>query len=392
LAERVSESVLEVDFSATNEQRALEEEFSAFGREVLTKLAHRIGGGGVSIRDVWRECAQHGLHGLVVDQTWGGRGLSASAALAALEGLGYGCTDNGILFAMGAQQWSFTLPLIRFGTHAQQAGYLPRICDGSLIATGAITEPNAGSDSLALETTATGAAGGYVLNGRKTLITSAPIADWFLVFAATDSDSGIGSTSAFLVASRQPGVIVHEPLMKMGLAAADMGDIEFRDCRLDADALVGEEGGGYAIFSTAMEWERTFILAPALGTMRRQLERCIQHAQTRRQFSHPLGDFQAVAHRIVSMKLRLDTSRLLLYRVAWLKEQGRPAAQESALAKLQVSEALLESSLDALQIHGGKGYLVREGLECDVRDAVAARLYSGTSEIQRNNIAASLGL
>jgi hypothetical protein len=155
---------------------------------------------------------------------------------------------------------------------------------------------------------------------------------------------------------------------------------------------LGREGRGVAVFESSMEWERGCILANYLGLMRKQLERSINHAQTRKQFGKPIGKFQSVANLIVNMKLRLDTCRPLVYRIGWLKERDLPAMLESAVAKLYVSEALVANCQDAIQIFGGYGYMVEQGIERELRDAIASKLYSGTSEIQRNLIAKCLGL
>jgi hypothetical protein len=171
-----------------------------------------------------------------------------------------------------------------------------------------------------------------------------------------------------------------------------MGELAFQDCEVGADQMLGPRGAGLAIFNHSMDWERGCILASAVGAMRRQLERCVGYAKERSQFGQPIGKFQAVAHRLVDMKVRLETARLLLYQYGWLKASGKHTGVESAMTKLYVSESYLQSSLDALQIFGGYGYMTEYELEREVRDAVGGRLYSGTSDIQRNIIAGGLGL
>jgi alkylation response protein AidB-like acyl-CoA dehydrogenase len=166
----------------------------------------------------------------------------------------------------------------------------------------------------------------------------------------------------------------------------------FQDCEVPSTNVLGRPGGGMAVFNASMDWERSCILASAVGTMQRQLERSIDYARERKQFGQSIGKFQAVSHRIVEMKLRIETARLLLYRLGWLKGRGRTSAHEAALVKLHVSESFVRSSLDAIQIHGGYGYMTELELERELRDAIGGRLYSGTSDIQRNIIAASLGL
>jgi alkylation response protein AidB-like acyl-CoA dehydrogenase len=223
-------------------------------------------------------------------------------------------------------------------------------------------------------------------------VTNAPVADLFLVFATIDRSRGFGGVCAFLVERDDPGLAVGKPARKMGLDSSPMSDVVLQDCVVPAGRMLGAAGGGIGVFNAAMERERSFILASTLGTMQRDLDRCVSHARERRQFDQPIGRFQAVSHRIVDMRLRLDTARLLLYRLGWLMEQGRPIGLESALVKLHLSECFLQSSLDAVQIHGGYGYLTECELEQDVRDAVASRIYSGTSEVLRNLAARHMGL
>jgi alkylation response protein AidB-like acyl-CoA dehydrogenase len=255
-----------------------------------------------------------------------------------------------------------------------------------------MTEPGAGSDAFALSTTATGQEDDFVLNGSKIFITNAPIADVFVVFASTDRSKGWAGLSAFLVEVGTRGLSISEPFDKMGLRTSPMGELNFDDCRVPGANMLGRPGTGMAIFDYSIDWERSFILASAVGTMQRELEQCITHAKTRRQFGAHIGSFQAVSHRIVDMKVRLDAARMLIYQMAWLKSEGRPAKLESSIVKLYLAESWVQSSLDQIQIHGAYGYMTEAGLERDLRDAVAGRIYSGTSEIQKNLIAHHLGL
>jgi alkylation response protein AidB-like acyl-CoA dehydrogenase len=178
----------------------------------------------------------------------------------------------------------------------------------------------------------------------------------------------------------------------MGLRTSHLSEVFFSDCQIPKEALLGSAGAGMAIFNSSMRWERSLILAPAVGTMRRQLERCVAYARERVQFRQPIGSFQAVSHRLADMKLRLETSHQMLYRIAALLDDGSATDLDAALTKLHLSESFVQSTLDALQIHGGAGYVTETGVERDVRDALGARIYSGTSEMQRNVIARHLGL
>jgi alkylation response protein AidB-like acyl-CoA dehydrogenase len=255
-----------------------------------------------------------------------------------------------------------------------------------------MTEPDTGSDAMALTTSATVTDGGIVLNGSKTFITNAAVADVFVVFATVDRAKGWGGVTAFLVARSTPGIEVGPPLEKMGLRTSPMSEVHFTDCRVGEDAILGKRGAGLAIFNHSMDWERSFILATAVGTMQRQLDRCVEYAQERHQFGNPIGKYQAVSHRLVEMKLRLKAVRLALYHLGWLKDQGRATPSESAEVKIAISEAYVQSSLDALYVHGGYGYVAESGLERELRDAIASKIYSGTSDVLRNVVANHMGL
>jgi alkylation response protein AidB-like acyl-CoA dehydrogenase len=218
------------------------------------------------------------------------------------------------------------------------------------------------------------------------------VADVLVVFAMTDKGKGANGISAFLVETRTPGVSVQGKIEKMGLRTSPMAQVYFDRCEIPAENRIGHDGKGAFIFGESMLWERACILASAVGSMERLLEASVSYAKERRQFGSPIGSFQYVAGRIVDMKMRLEASRHQLYHSAWLLSKGRNCFLEAAMTKLQVSEAWCRSCEDAIQIHGGSGYTVDFELERELRDAVGSRLYSGTSEMQRNIIAGLLGL
>jgi alkylation response protein AidB-like acyl-CoA dehydrogenase len=231
-----------------------------------------------------------------------------------------------------------------------------------------------------------------VLNGTKTFVTNAPVCDMALVFATVDPGRKMFGVTGFLIDKGTPGFSVSRHIDKMGLRTSPMSEIILEDCFVPEEGRLGKEGIGSRIFSDSMEWERACILGSHLGAMERLLERCIQHANERHQFGQPISKFQSVANRIVDMKMRLDTARLLTYQVAWLKKKGRPAVMEAALAKLYLSECFVQSALDAVRTLGGYGYTTEYEVERDLRDAIGGTLYSGTSDIQRNIVARLLGL
>ncbi len=375
-----------------DEQRALKRSVAEFAQGTLNQDLDRRDHEATFPREQWVECAKIGLQGLPVPSEYGGLGAGATTIAAALQGLGYGCADNGLIFSLNAQMWACELPIVNFGSEEQKRRYLPRLCDGSLIASHAMTEPGSGSDAFSLSTTAAAAGETWILNGSKTFATNAPESDLFVVFATTDRSLGFAGLCAFLVERDTPGLAVGRPFSKMGLRSSHLSELFFSDCEVPAGALLGTPGAGMAIFNTSMRWERSLILAACVGTMERQLERCVRYARERFQFGAPIGSFQAVSHKIVDMKLRLETAHLMLYRMAALLDQGTATDLDAALTKLHLSESFVHSSLDALQIHGGTGYMAESGLERDVRDALGGRIYSGTSDMQRNVIARHLGL
>ena len=342
-------------------------------------------------REGWNKCGNFGILGLPIPQEYGGSGADILTTLQALEGLGCGCKDNGLIFAMNAHLWAVELPILTFGTVAQKQKYLPKLCQGEMIGAHAISELEAGSDIYSLKTTAVREGDNYILNGRKMFVTNAPVADLILVFATVEPLKGKKGITGFLVEKDFPGFAV-KSLSKMGLRTAIMGEVTLDTCQVPVENRLGREGGGFSIFSHSIEWERGAILASAVGTMERLLKRCTDYAKTRQQFGQPIGKLQLISSKLVEMKMRLETSRSLLYKFAELKQMEKAAHLEAAMAKLHISESWVQSCLDAIQIHGGYGYLTEFELERELRDALGSKLYSGTSEIQQQTIAQFMGL
>jgi alkylation response protein AidB-like acyl-CoA dehydrogenase len=359
-------------------------------RELDDDVAAREPGCEFSLSN-WRKCADYGIHGLMVSPAYGGGGNDVISSVAMMEALGYACRDNGLTFAILSQMLSIQPALELFGSEEIKKKYLSRLVAGKCGAF-AITEENSGSDTYSLEATAKAVDGGYVLNGCKKYITLAPVADFAVVFATVDPTKGQWGVTGFVVDREQEGFRATKTRPKMGLRTTPIGDIVLEDCFVPEAQRLGKEGAGVGIFSKAMESERSYILAGQVGAMERQLEETIKFARNRKQFGSPIGKFQSVANRIADMKLRLETSRLLLYKVAWLESQGKPLVLEAALANLHLSETFLESSLDAVRNHGARGYLSEYEVERDFRDSAGGLVYSGTSDIQRNIIARMLGL
>lgn len=381
-----------MDFSWSLEQLAFKNTVIGFAQKELNQGLQEREKQGQFSRQNWQKCAELGILGLPFPEAYGGSNSDILTTMLTMEGLGYGCRDNGLIFALNAQMWSVQHPILTHGSQAQKEKYLPGLIRGELIGAHGMSEPNSGSDAYSLHTRAEKCDGGYRLNGSKTFVTSAPIADIAVVFATTSPEKKMWGISAFLVEKGTPGFSVSGNFEKMGLRTAELGELILSDCYIPAENRLGAEGTGAQIFNGSMEWERSCILGSHLGAMEYQLEICIRYASERRQFNQPIGKFQSVSNRIADMKVRLETARLLLYKVAWLKKQGKSAVMEAAMAKLYLSEAFVQSSMDAIRIHGGYGYMSEFEVERDLRDAIGGTIYSGTSDIQRNLIANLLGL
>ena len=381
-----------MDFSLSAEQRELVEAATDFARRELNQDLAKRGDAGEFPREAWQACAKFGIQGMPVPAELGGAGSDVLTTTLVMEALGRGCLDNGLLFSLNAQMWSVELPLVIFGTPEQQQAYLPGLVSGGKIGGHAMTESESGSDALHMRSRAERRGDYYVLNGSKQYITNAPVADVFLVYASAQHRPGVTGLSAFLVDAGTPGLEVSSGFEKMGLRTSPMGELALTDCQVPAENRLGPEGAGMAIFNSSMEWERSCLFASAVGAMQRQLDACVAYARSREQFGQPIGKFQSVAAKLADMYVRLEAARLMIYRVAWQKQQGRSAPAEAAAAKLFTSEAWIQSSRDAIQTHGAWGYLKDAGIERDLRDAMAGTIYSGTSEIQRVIIARMLGL
>lgn len=376
----------------TAEQIELQERAIAFARSALNSDMVARDRESLFDREAWRLCADFGVLGMPIPQEYGGHGLGLSELLAVMEGLGYGTRDQGLLFSLNAHLWTNSIPILTYGTEEQKRRYLPPLSDGSLIGANGASEPDAGSDVFGMRTRALRDGDSYVLNGTKTFVTNATVADVVVAYATLDPSLGPMGITAFIVDRDTPGLSVGKKLEKMGLRTSPMAELIFQDCRVPAANRLGREGRGAGVFECSMEWERGAILANCLGAMRRQLEECVRHARSRKQFGKAIGKFQSVANLLVDMRVRLDTCRPMVYRIGYLKDKGRDATAEAAVAKLHVSESYVKSCIDAVQVFGGYGYMTEQQIERELRDSVASTLYSGTSEIQRNIIARAMGL
>ena len=383
-----------MDFSWSVEQIQFREKVVKFAQEFLNDDVVARDHHGSFSHDLWKHCADFGIQAMATPKEYGGRDneIDILTAMLAMEGLGYGCKDNGLAFGLNAQMWTVQFPIAQFGTEEQKQKFLPSLSSGKAFGAHALTESNAGSDVFNMQMTAEKVDEGYLLNGQKRLITFGPIADVALIMANTNPEVGKWGVTAFLVEKGTAGFQASPTRSKMGLRTIPFGELNLENCIVPEANRLGKEGAGFSLMNHSLEYERCCILASQLGAMERQLEETIEFSRNRTQFGQAIGKFQSVANRIVDMKLRLETSRLLLYKVAWLKKMGESAMMEAALLKLHLSESFVSSSLDAIRTYGGNGYLPEYVVERDLRDAVGGVLYAGTSDIQRNIVAKLLRL
>jgi L-prolyl-PCP dehydrogenase len=363
-----------------------------FARERLSPSAREREANGQFDRGLWREASDFGLAGLPIPEEWGGSGLDAVETMQVLEALGKGCEDGGLVFSLCAHMFASAVPLWRSRASALHERYLRDVATGRLICANGISEPDAGSDVYAMKSTARRAGQEYVLDGEKCFITNAPIADLFLIYAATAPERGFFGVSAFLMPRETPGLRVVPEHTKTGLCTSPWGTLYLEECRVPLSARVGPEGAGAMLFAESMVWERGCLFAYYVGAMDRVLERCLEHARSRFQFKRRIGSFQSISNRLVDMKLRLETSRLLLYRAGELHRAGKRCDQAVALSKLWISEAAVQTGLDAIQIFGASGMMPDTGIDALLRDAMPSRIFSGSSEMQRAIIARTMGL
>ncbi|MBW4565583.1 MAG: acyl-CoA dehydrogenase family protein [Mojavia pulchra JT2-VF2] len=343
-------------------------------------------------REEWSLCGELGLLGLCVPTRYGGGGLNALTTARVIEAFGRGCEDMGLVFSVSAHLFACAMPIVEYGSEELKETILPRLCSGEWVGANAITEKEAGSDIFALKTQAIRNGESYVLTGIKSYVTNGPIADVTVIYALTNPKHGYLGITAFAVTKNTINLIASEPFSKMGLSSTPAGLMHLEECYVSVNNKLGNEGQGAQIFKRSMQWERACLFAAYLGMMERQLEQTITYAQKRRQFGKAIGKNQAISHQIADMKLRLEAARLLLYHACWLFDQGKESVLDVSMSKLAVSEAAIQSSLDAIQIHGAVGFTSEAGIERMLRDAIPSTIFSGTSEIHRDIIARELGL
>lgn len=353
-----------------------------------TRLSDEAG-----FRERWAIVAQVGLPALVVPSAYGGLGLGAEDCCVALEALGYGSEDAGFNFALAAHLLAGVIPIALYGNDAQRAAYLPAVARGECIVTNAMTEASAGSDVFSMTTTATAVENGWEINGHKTYCSNGPFADLVVTYAMSNPDKGFfGGVSALVLERKRNQYRTGPALAKNGLDSCPLGEVFFEKVTVDAGQMLGEPGAGGRIFNTAMCWERICLGAVHLGEMERMLALAVKFARKRKSAGKPIASYQAVAHPLADLRCRLSAARLLQRAAAVRLDAGEDVMMDAAMVKLTISELYRDFALQLHQLYAGAAFKQDSPVARCVRDALAATVYSGTSEIQRNLIARYMGL
>lgn len=373
-----------MDFSLTREQTAI----CRAVKEVCTGYFSRQDTATDSgfAHDLWRKVCGIGVLGLPVPEELGGTGGDMLTTALAIQTLGRYCHDEGLVFSLCAHLCTCLIPLAHFGTDDQKQAYVPSLADGAMIGGNGITEANAGSDSGSITTCVTPEDDGFVIHGAKTFVTNAPLADLLLIYARHEGGMKMMDVSCFVLPKDTPGLCLGQTYEKMGLETSPLSEVLLNGCRVSRSSLLGRERLGLQVFNHSMLWERILMSAYHVGAMESQFDTVLEYAGARSQFDRKIKKHDRVADLLVEMKMRLTTSRLMLHHVCWTYDRGAADLADAAMLKLQCSESKVKNSLDAVQIFGAYGYMKESAVEKQLRNSIAATIYSGTSQMQRKII------
>ena len=365
----------------TQEQELIRDSMRAFAQERLAPFAAEWDRNHTFPREALNELAELGALGMVVPEEWGGAGMDYMSLVLTLEEIAAG---DGATSTIVSVQNSLPCGILnRFGSDAQKEAWLKPLARGEKLGCFCLTEPHVGSDASAIRTSAVRDGDEWVLNGVKQFITTGKHADVAIVFAVTDKAAGKKGITCFLVPASAPGYQVGRIEEKMGQKASDTTQILFEDCRIPADSVIGKEGEGYKIALSNLEAGRIGIAAQCLGMARAALEAAVKYAQERESFGKPIFEHQAVNFRLADMATQLEAARQLVWHAASLKDAGRPCLKEASMAKLFASEMAERVCSDAIQVHGGYGYVTDFPVERIYRDVRVCQIYEGASDIQK---------
>ncbi|MGE5642427.1 MAG: acyl-CoA dehydrogenase [Byssovorax cruenta] len=382
-------------FSLTEEHKMIRDAARDFAQNEIVPVAAQFDESGEFPHATIQKMGGMGFMGIEVPEQYGGAGMDALAYVLALEEICKADASHGVI--MSVNNSLYCHGIMKFGTEEQKEKFVTPIASGQAVGAYSLTEPQSGSDAGTMRSRATRDGDSYVLNGRKSWVTSGPVADYFVVFLMTDPDRKQSGISAFLVPGNTPGLTRGKKEPKLGIRASATSELIFENCRVPAENLLGKEGEGFKIAMTVLDAGRIGIATQALGIAEAAYEAARQYAVEREAFGQPIGAFQGTGFKIADMKTRIEASRLLIYNAAMAKEKskqnGSRYSLEASMAKLFASETAMWVTHQAVQIHGGMGYSKELPIERYFRDAKITEIYEGTSEIQRLVISRSeLGL
>lgn len=339
--------------------------------------------------EIFKKLGELGMLGLPFPEEYGGAGADTVSFAIVTEELSRGCASTGISYSAHISLGG--APINLFGTEEQKQKYLEPICTGESLGAFGLTEPNAGSDAGGTQTTAKVENGEYVINGSKCFITNASYAKHLALTAITGDNNGMKEISAIIVPTNAPGFTVIDNYEKMGLNASNTTELVMENVRVPVENLLGKKGEGFKQFLITLDGGRIGIGAMAVGVAQAAYEKALQYAQERKQFGKSLSKFQAIQFKLADMAMKIELARNMVYKAAWLKDQGRPFSKEASMCKLYASEIAMEVADQAVQIHGGYGYMREYEVERYMRDAKLLEIGEGTSEVQRMVIARLIG-
>jgi len=372
-----------MDFALNEDQLELQEMVREFVDKEITPFAGEMDKNNEAMPGLMEKAADMGLLNLIVPEEYGGPGLDSVTVAMIYEELGKGCA--GIATSMAANSLA-SYPILLSGTEEQKVEHCNLLNDGGLAAF-ALTEPNAGSDAGGVSTTAVKDGDNYILNGSKAFITNAGIADTFLIFANTRKTGGIRGLTAFIVPKGTPGFKVGKKEDKMGIRPSNTCELILQDVVIPAKNRVGREGEGFRIAMNTLDSARPFVGAVSVGLAQAALDVAVKYAKERKQFGQPIASFQMIQAMVADMAIKVETSRLMVQKVCWMRDQGMNFTKEAAMAKCYAADVAMQVTTDAVQIMGGYGYSREYPVEKMMRDAKIMQIYEGTNQIQRLVIA-----
>jgi alkylation response protein AidB-like acyl-CoA dehydrogenase len=356
-----------MDFELTDEQKLIQQTARGFADEIIAPRARELDRTSTFPSEFFPKLAELGFMGIIIPEEYGGSGLGQVTQVLIMEELQRACAATGVTVSVHN---SLTAgPIVKFATEAQKRKYLPRMARAELLGAYCLSEPDFGSDAAGLRTKYVREGDRFYLTGTKAWITNGEQADLFIIFATRDPAVGSKGISAFLVERGFKGITVGKKEAKLGIRASSTVQIHLDRCEVPAENLLGEEGRGFSIAMDTLDGGRIGIATQAIGIGRSCLERSVKYAKERKQFGQPIATFQAIQWKIADMAMELDAARLLTLRAALLREQGKPCTRESSMAKLFASETANRAAREAVQIHGGWGYVAEFDVERLYRDS-----------------------